>query len=231
MKMGLPPLESGLASAVFRFKSRPPDDCSHRMSSRSANAANARLKLAAKRAAAVRDHASSLVAEPSVSDHADHGDHASLLVAGPPLPQWSCPNKARAAEHFLMKGSTSSLRNEARTHKVDRNWCDRFLAAAAQLGRSRHNIAFAELVDGLDGCRPIAIYLQRAYDETGRICRTQAMTPDGQLATSTETAKLMSGKLTFAIVLEWAGVVHVIQGALPTLIVPMANQTAPIVAE
>ena len=133
------------------------------MSSRSENAAKARLKLADKRAAAVSDHASSLVAEPSVSDH------ASSLVAGPPPLQWSCPNKARAAEHLLMEGSTSSLRNEARTHQVDRKWCDRLLAAAAQLGRSRHNAAFGDLVKGVGGCRPVAIFLQRAYDETGRI--------------------------------------------------------------
>ena len=48
------------------------------------------------------------------------------------------------------------------------------------------------------------------------------MTPDGQSVTSTETAKLMSGKLSFAIVAEQAGVFHVIEGVLPTLIVPMS---------
>ncbi len=150
------------------------------MGSRSENAAKAPLKLAAKRAAAVSDHASSLVAEPSVSDHASSlvaqpslSDHASSLVAGPPPPQWSCPRKVRAAEHLLMKGSTSSLRNEARTHQVDHMWCVRLLAAAAQLGRSRPSAAFAALVEGVadtvGGCRPVAIFLQRAYDETGRI--------------------------------------------------------------
>ena len=59
---------------------------------------------------------------------------------------------------------------------------------------------------------------QRSYDETGRICRTQAVMPDGQLVTSSETAKMVSGKVPFAGVLEQAGVLHVIQGALPTLI-------------
>ncbi len=103
------------------------------MSSRSENAAKARLKLADKRSA-VSDHASSLVAEPSVSAH------ASSLVAGPPPLPWSRPNKARAAKHLLMKGSTSSLRNEARTHQVERKWCDRLRAAAAQLGRSKHKL-------------------------------------------------------------------------------------------
>ena len=57
------------------------------------------------------------------------------------------------------------------------------------------------------------------------------MMPDGELVTTLETAKLMSGMLTFAIVAEQAGVLHVIKGTLPTLIVPMSNQTAPVVAQ
>ena len=130
-----------------------------------------------------------------------------------------------------MRGSTSSLRNEARTFQVDRMWCDRLLAAAAQLGRSRHNAAFRDLIESVGGCRPVAFFLQRAYDETGRVCRTQSMMPDGELVTTLETAKLMSGMLTFAIVAEQAGVLHVIKGTLPTLIVPMSNQTAPVVAQ
>ena len=53
----------------------------------------------------------------------------------------------------------------------------------------------------------VAIFLQRVSDETNRICRSH---------TSTHTAKLMVGKLSFAILAEQAAVPHVIQGAVPT---------------
>lgn len=208
-------IESGLAAAAFRFKFWFLDSAGT-MSSRSEKSAKARATKVAMRAAAI-DHASPLVALPS--------DHASSLVAVPPPPQWSCPRKAHAAEHLLMRGSTSSLRNESRTFQVDRMWCDRLLAAAAQLGRSRHNAAFRDLIESVGGCRPVAFFLQRAYDETGRVCRTH------ELVTTLETAKSMSGMMTFAIVAEQAGVLHVIKGTLPTLRVPMSNQTAPVVAQ
>ena len=129
-----------------------------------------------------------------------------------------------------MQGGTSSSRNEARSFKVDRKWCDRLVIAAAQLGRSRHTLAFGGLLErAAHQGRPVAVFLLRAYDETGRVCRTQSMTPEGELLTSTETGKLMSGRVSFAVVLEHAGRWHVIQGVLPTLMVVMANQTAPVV--
>ncbi len=79
---------------------------------------------------------------------------------------------------------------------------------------------------------PVAFVLQRAYDETGRVCRTLSTTEEGEAEYVPETAKLMSGALSFAAVLRVHGLgYHVIVGKMPTTLGCMASQHAPVVAQ
>jgi hypothetical protein len=50
--------------------------------------------------------------------------------------------------------------------------------------------------------RPVAFMYMRAYDETPRVLRNLAMLTSGETEQTPETAKLMSGRLEFAMVLE-----------------------------
>jgi hypothetical protein len=104
--------------------------------------------------------------------------------------------------------------------------------------------------------RPVAFMYMRAYDETPRVLRNLAMLNSGETEQTPETAKLMSGRLEFAMVLESlkghaghapsvaaqsfadssdtsaeASRTCIIHGTLGTPLSSLANQTGPVVAE
>ena len=175
-------------------------------------------------------------------------------------------SKARAAAHMLGFQMSMSIRAAARLWGTNRQWCRRFLLVAASLAMKIQRDALWRLLRAVQdlcraGCRPVAFIYMRAYDETPRVCRNQSMLDSGETEEIQETAKLMSGRMEFAIVLQHsssdtrvadrlshafsladscgsdsdkpseAPTTHIIRGTLATPLASLANQTGPVVTQ
>ncbi len=186
--------------------------------------------------------------------------------ASAPKAVWPDQAKAKAAWDLVSTPMSTSIRAACRQWRVDRKWCQRLLIVAASKAHENEMAAFERLLQSVAAAKtagsaePLGFILLRAYDETPRRLRTQSLTPPGEVETATDTAKMMAGKLDFALVLrtpsrplkregessplatathEQQGSppahthtsTHIIHGALPTRLVAMADQTANVVVE
>ncbi len=187
-------------------------------------------------------------------------------AASAPKAVWPDQVKAKAAWDLLFLPMNTSTRAACRQWGVDRKWCQRLLIVAASKAFENEMAAFERLLQSVAAAKaagsaePLAFIFLRAYDETPRRMRTQTLASSGEFETSTDTAKVMAGRLDFALVLripsrslkregeisllatvkpeqEDAALatkhtgIHIIHGALPTRLVAMANQTANVVVE
>jgi hypothetical protein len=147
---------------------------------------------------------------------------------------WGSEQHGVAARQLIGNKLTCSFRHFCREWNVDRKWAQKLAIVAASSFRTEQQQCFRELIENTKaakGLRLVAAVVQRAYDETGKISRTQSLTKAGA-ETSTETAKLMSGDLNFALVFANGDDYRcVMEGSLATPTGSMRNQIGSVVAE
>jgi len=153
-------------------------------------------------------------------------------------------NKVKAAQDFLACGLRTSLRSFSDKHDVTFEWARRLLMTAGsvlldeQREACRRLLLDVEAVVSQGNMRAVLFTWWRSYDETPRLCRLDSMNADGTLESESGHAKIMCALLGFSMTLQvrgsHAGVEtwrsHIIHGTLECELVPVANQTIPLVA-
>ena len=154
-------------------------------------------------------------------------------------------DKVKAAQKLLACGLRSSLRCFSDMHSITFNWARHLLMIAGSVLLEEQRESFRRLLLDIQALasrevvRPSLFTWWRSYDETPRLCRVDNMLADGSVESESGQAKIMCALVGFAMTLQVRRTGHdgkkawracIICGQLACELVPISNQTIPLVA-